>query len=114
MNAPLDTETRLRLVEKDTTDIRQYIQKVDKNLETLTRVEERQVGYGEAVNRAFDAIEKLDAMMEAGAERFDQRIRAIEVLIPGLQEVRGWIILGVLGICSLVFLALWALLLRIG
>lgn len=98
----LDHEVRLRVVEKDSLDIKSSFRRIEEYLQTLTRIEERQVGFGDAVARSFKEIEKLE-----------QRVMDIEVVIPGLKEVRGWIITGVLGIMGLLGTAVFYLVVHI-
>jgi hypothetical protein len=93
-----DHEVRLRVVERDSSDIKSSFRRIEEYLQTLTRIEEKQVGFGESVARSFKEIEKLE-----------RRLISVEIEIPALKEVRGWIITGVLGVMGLVGIALLAL-----
>lgn len=95
-------EVRLRLVERDNTDIKAYLKKLDGYFEAFVRIEEKQIGFGEAVGRAFAEIEKID-----------RRLTPIEQAFPGLKEVRGWIITGVLGIIGILGVAVIALVVHV-
>lgn len=97
-----DQEVRLRLVERDNNDIKSYLKKLDGYFDAFVRIEEKQIGTGEAISRAFGEISKLD-----------ERVKPLELAFPGLKEVRGWIITGVLGILGLLGTAVLYLVIKL-
>jgi len=99
------SDERLSLLEQrmDTT-----IQRVDSKLDniaaalqTLVRIEERQLH----VSKRFDEFsagatsreERLRQVELAMPENLDKRLSSIETTLPGLKELRKWVISGVLG-----------------
>ena len=68
------------------------------NLKVLTQLEQKHIETREAVGRAFDAIGDQD-----------KRIRDIELEMPLLKMVRNWVVAGVVGIVTLVGIALVSL-----
>ena len=55
--------------------------------------------------RAFTALQKV----EDRTEKMDLRVKALEVEMPGLKEVRAWVIGGVLSVVSVVGIAAYKL-----
>lgn len=88
-------DERIRVLERSHEKTAQAIDAIRKSLESLVRLEERHAESKEAINRAFTYIEKIEA-----------RLEEIERKMPGLVEVRRWVVRGVLAIVSVVFVAL--------
>lgn len=78
------TQYRLTMIEKT-------LQAISENLTKLASLEQKHIETREAIERAFNALEKHDT-----------RIKSIETEMPTLQLVRGWVITGVVGILGLV------------
>ncbi len=79
-------------VKDDQTEIKTAIAGINDSLKVLGRIEERQLG----VVRDFNALAN-------SRDSSDQRITAIETELPGLREMRAWVIKGVsVGVTSLI------------
>ena len=76
----------------DVRDVKDTMRGMAKSLEQLVRIEEQQKDMRSAINRAFDDIKanriKID---DTGA-----RVSMIEQQLPGLKELRRWVIGGIL------------------
>ncbi len=91
-HAPHDITTyRLGMIEKT-------LEALADNIKQLTTLEQKHLETRESINRSFKAIEAIEA-----------RTRAIEVEMPTLKLVRGWVITGTLGILGLLGVALFKL-----
>ncbi|MFA5630333.1 MAG: hypothetical protein WC997_02375 [Porticoccaceae bacterium] len=90
---PSDSVTlyRLKMVEET-------LKSVSESLRLLATLEQRHLETREALARAFSAVDEND-----------KRIRAVEVEIPTLKMVRGWVITGVVGCTSLCGIAVFQL-----
>lgn len=86
---------RVAVLERSCDDMRAAIFDIRDSLQVLARLEERHGETREALSRAFADIEKLET-----------RVQKIELHLPGLIEMRGWVIMGMLGIAGLVGVAL--------
>jgi hypothetical protein len=62
------------------------LEAINISLQTLARVEERQAQISDRLKDGSIKITELD-----------QRLGRVETTIPGLKEVRAWVIMGVLG-----------------
>lgn len=85
------TTYRLGMIEKT-------LESLADNIKALTTLEQKHLETRESINRSFKAIEAIEA-----------RTRAIEVEMPTLKLVRGWVITGILGILGLLGVALFKL-----
>lgn len=70
-------------------------------LQTLVRIEERQIltgqRLGELATQNIKQEDRLRAIELAIPENLGRRVNTIESSMPGLKEMRGWVIGGVLG-----------------
>lgn len=89
-------------------EVRTYMQRMDGALTTIAdalikiaRLEERHIETRDSLARAFSAIEKVEH------EQTEQRVVIAEMRgdMKQLQEVRGWIVSGVLAVAGLVGVA---------
>ncbi len=79
-------------VKDDITDIKTVLGTMSTNLQGITRIEERQIGVVSAIERS-----------ETTHEDHDKRLSSIEKELPGLREMRSWVIKGVsVGVTALV------------
>lgn len=85
------TQYRLTMIENT-------LKAISENLERLARLEQKHLETREAVGRAFDAIDKID-----------ERVRSVELEMPTLKLIRKWVVTGVLGIVSMLGVALFKL-----
>ena len=91
----MSVENRVAVLEKSCDDMKEAIMDIRDSLQVLVRLEERHAETREALSRAFGDIEKVE-----------NRLKNIELHMPGLVEMRGWVIMGMLGIAGLVGVAL--------
>jgi len=84
-------EHRVGEVERAVSDIRDAVHSISEAVQAIAALEERHAETTRALGRAFTAIQDVDT-----------RVRAIEVVLPGLKEIRRWVIAAVLGIVGLV------------
>lgn len=85
------TQYRLTMIENT-------LKVISENLERLAALEQKHLETREALNRAFSSIGKVD-----------ERLRVIEMEIPTLKMVSKWVVAGVLGIVSMLGVALFKL-----
>lgn len=85
------TQYRLGMIEKT-------LQAISENLERLATLEQKHLETREALNRAFDAIKGVE-----------DRTRKMELEMPTLKMIRGWVIAGVIGCASLLGIAVFKL-----
>lgn len=80
--------------------IDERLSKIVDVMESITRIEERQVGIKDTLN---------DHLKEEAATAVlsDSRLKYIENKLPALIETRKWIIMGVIGIVSMVGLTVY-------
>lgn len=93
-----DVEARLAVIERNQNDLKDAVVGIQRNLESLVRLEERHAETREALGRVFTYTEKLE-----------ERIEDIEKVLPGLVEMRGWLVkadLCILGIVGLAVIGL--------
>lgn len=91
----MSTDARVAVLERDCTEMKSAIFDIRDSLQILARLEERHSETRDALSRAFVAIEKIEL-----------RLSKIEQHMPGLVEMRGWVIMGMLGIAGLVGVAI--------
>lgn len=84
------TQYRLGMIEKT-------LQAISDNLERLATLEQKHLETREALNRAFDAIKGTETELK----KADERVRKIELELPTLKLVRGWVIAGVVSCAGL-------------
>jgi hypothetical protein len=85
------TQYRLKMIE-DT------LKSIAENLERLAALEQKHSETRDALNRAFSNLEKVN-----------ERVRHIELEMPTLKLVKGWVIAGVMGIVSMLAITLFKL-----
>ena len=76
----------------DLREVKETMRSMASSLEKMVRIEEQQKDMRSSINRAFDEI-KID---RSRANEIEARVAAIERTMPGLRELRGWVIGGVL------------------
>lgn len=109
-------EARIAVLENDGKWFKEAIAAIKENTDELvtfarnmTRVEERQLSQGQAIERAFGAIETQSDQFTAACGRLDERLKALEKdapinrlashsLIEGAKKAVGIILLVGLGI----------------
>lgn len=105
-------EDRLRRVEQEQADMREVLgalkesqQAISNSLERLVRLEERHIETRDALTRAFAAIDKnggsLHSIRLAIPVNLEPRLRDLESNMPGLLEMRRWVVAGVMSVIGL-------------
>ena len=101
----LDTDGRLRSLElgqlstqEAILSIRDSIAGIKDAMATIATLETHHTYTRESLGRAFVAINKVEKSMAALAAR----VVEIEKEMPPLVEARGWMVLGMLGLCAIV------------
>jgi L-alanine-DL-glutamate epimerase-like enolase superfamily enzyme len=85
------TSYRLEMIE-------QTLKAISDNLSQLATLEHKHIETREALDRAFSSVEKIDG-----------RVKHIEIEMPTLKLVRGWVISGAVGIIGLLAITLFKL-----
>lgn len=105
-------EDRLRRVEQEQADMREVLgalkesqQAISNSLERLVRLEELHIETRDALTRAFAAIDKhgesLHSIRLAIPVNLEPRLRDLESNMPGLLEMRRWVVAGVMSVIGL-------------
>lgn len=81
---------RIERIATDVSDIKEEMKRIAAGMERIARLEERHVNSSEAIARAFTRI-----------ENHERRLVQLEVEVPITKMVRNWVIMGVLGVLSL-------------
>lgn len=76
----------------DVREVKSTMREMARSLEQLVRIEEQQKDMRSALGRAFEEIDKERGKRDA----VEKRVAAIEHVMPGLRELRGWVIAGVI------------------
>ena len=77
----------------DVRDVKDTMREMAKSLEQLVRIEEQQKDMRAAISRAFDEI-KIERRKR---EEVESRVTTIEQAMPGMRELRNWVVGGVIG-----------------
>ena len=94
-------DVRVTNLEKVVSRVSEAVESIATSLSSLTRLEERHEYTKQAMERAFTSIGKQD-----------ERITKIELEMPSLKMVRGWVIAGVMGIMGILGVAILHLVLK--
>lgn len=94
------TEYRIKLLEQAVQETSRILQSINSTLQTLATLEVRHTETREALQRAFDSIEKLD-----------KRVESMESKMPVLILTSNWVRVGVIGLVGLVGVAVIKLIL---
>ncbi len=96
---------RLDGMQSDLGEMKTTLRELAASVARLAVIEEKQANTTAALERAFTALQKV----EDRNEKMDLRVKALEVEMPGLKEVRAWVIGGVLSVVSVVGIAAYKL-----
>ena len=99
---------RLEAMQLDLVDMKSALRDLTAAVGRLAVIEEKQSNTAATLERAFTALQKV----EDRYEKMDERVKNLELDMPGLKEIRRWVIGGVtaivglvgLGVAKLVFL----------
>lgn len=97
-------EHRVGTVETAISEIRDAVTAIARGVDTLASLEVRHAETRSALERAFAAIAKA----EQEATDLESRVRAVEIAMPGLKEVRAWVIGGILAVVGILGTAVLA------
>lgn len=95
-------EHRIGAVEQAVERISLAVQKMAESTAKLVTLEERHAETREGLERAFRSIEQREHEHDSLVDR----VMTIEVAMPGLKEVRSWVIRGVLSIIGVIGMAM--------
>ncbi len=93
-------EHRLTSVEKAVESIAHAVQEIASNTTQIVKLEMQHAETRAGLERAFEEIGKS----RAACERCNERLRTVELDMPGLRETRSWVLrlmLGVLGVVGM-------------
>lgn len=109
MGATSHQDPAVAVLQEQFTGIREDIGKIEASMSKmsdamtqLVRVESIQVDQGRAIERAFLEIGRTNAAATTLTTVLDNRLKDIEKDMPGLREVRGWMIAVVLSLACTV------------
>lgn len=88
---------RLSRIEDGQSRTEVALQKLTEAVVQVARLEVALTHNGEAINRAFTALEKLADKFEAHIEESDHRIKALEEQAPVSRLVNGWVFAWIAG-----------------
>jgi hypothetical protein len=100
------TEQRINTIESRVEHLSDTVLRVDQKLDniadtlqSLVRIEERQLSINEKLNEANASLKSQESRLRAlelsVPENLSKRLSKMETVLPGLQEVRKWIIMGI-------------------
>lgn len=94
-------EHRLSSVEKAVESIAHAVQEIASNTTQIVKLEMQHAETRAGLERAFEEITKS----RTTCEKCDERLRTVELDMPGLRETRGWVLRLMLGVVGVVGLA---------
>ena len=98
-------EQRVERIEQRVDTLVPAVEKISECLERLVRLEERHSETREAINRVTVDISKVQDMVTdirlRLPDNLDKRLHQVEVTIPGLVEMRRWVVTGALSVLGL-------------
>ncbi len=94
-------EHRLNSVERAVEKIADAVQEIASNTTQIAKLEVRHAETRDSLERAFDEIGRL----QGECAKFDDRLKVIEVEMPGLKETRALVMKGILVVLGVVALA---------
>lgn len=113
---------RLAAVEQRHAHVEGVVQNMDQKLDklidamsSLVRIEERQQATGDRLAMGAQTFQDHESRLRkvelAVPDNLDKRLSVIEIALPGLKELRKWVIMGVLGGLGMIGAALLKLVL---
>lgn len=98
-------EQRVERIEQRIDTLVPAVEKISECLERLVRLEERHSETREAINRVVTDISRVQDLVTdirlRMPDNLDKRLHQIEVTVPGLVEMRRWVVTGVLSVLGL-------------
>lgn len=121
MNEVIDNEarTRVTVVENAVEKIERSVSRIADSMGQIVALEAKHADTREAVNRAFLTIDKhvgLDQVEHLAISKrisdVDARVQRVEVMLPSLQEARGWMVKAMMLVLTVVIGAIIALVVK--
>lgn len=94
-------DRRLNGIEIGLTRLEASVEKLTDAMVQLARLDVQLANNGEAVRRAFEAIEKLSEHLESHEQSSDMRLRKLEEAAPVNKLVTGWVLSWLAGVGGL-------------
>lgn len=88
---------QLSALREDFKEVKETMRGVARSLEQLVRIEEQQKDMRAAIGRAFDDIKGN----RQKHDELESRVGLVEQAMPGMKEMRNWLIGGILTLISL-------------
>lgn len=93
-----EMETRVSMLEAAINEIRDSTKSIAESISAIKVLEERHAESSRAIERAFLELKDIEL-----------RVRVVEVELPGLKEIRQWVMAGVLSTVAIIGVAVIAL-----
>ena len=97
-----DIDVRLARIESGMTRTENALAKLAEAMVQVARLEVALTHNGEAVERAFTAIEKLTGRLEKHMDLSDARLKLLEDQAPVSKLVNGWVFAWITGLAGLI------------
>ncbi|MBP8294344.1 MAG: hypothetical protein KAX65_16320 [Caldilineaceae bacterium] len=94
-------EHRLSSLERAVESIANAVQEIAHNTTQIVRLEQQHAATRDGLERAFEEITKS----RRACEKCSERLRVVEMDMPGLRETRSWVLRLILGVVGVVGLA---------
>jgi hypothetical protein len=96
---------RLDGMQSDLGEMKTTLRELAASVARLAVIEEKQANTTAALERAFSAV----AEVQGDSKEMDRRLRNIELALPGLVELRAWVIRGILAGVGMIGFAVFKL-----
>ncbi len=96
---------RLDGMQSDLGEMKTTLRELAASVARLAVIEEKQANTTAALERAFSAVDEV----QGDGKELDKRLRAIELALPGLVELRSWVIRGILAGLGMIGFAVFKL-----
>lgn len=101
-----DEDHRLvSLLLHDVGEVKASVENINKTLGKLAQLEVEHLETRSALKRAFTEIQGVQTAVNKLLASHDDRIRLVEIEMPGLKEVRRWVVGLVIACVALLFLS---------
>lgn len=83
---------------EDVKEVKETMRGMARSLEQLVRIEEQQKDMRAAINRSFDEIKGE----RHKREELESRVSTVEQAMPGMKEMRNWLVYGIVSTIGLI------------
>lgn len=90
----------------DLAEVKDTLSDLSAAVNKLALIEAKQVEASSATDRAFVAIDRIGAEGDRRSKDLEKRLTALEIAMPPLQEMRRWVVAGILAGLGMMLLAL--------